>query len=127
MRLEMRRVILFTANIDTMSKFYRDIIGLELVNSEDGWREFSAGPCTIALHRGASSIGSRPPKLVFYASDVAAARTELVKRGAVGLGKLLSTDNFDMCNGKDPDGNPFQISSRKLQQVDAKKGQGSAP
>jgi catechol 2,3-dioxygenase-like lactoylglutathione lyase family enzyme len=113
MQLEMRRVILFTPNIDAMAGFYRDVIGLELVGNEDGWRDFKAGSCHIALHRGNSSIGSRPPKLVFYASDVAAARAELVKRGAKGMGKVLSTVNFDMCNGKDPDGNPFQISSRK--------------
>jgi catechol 2,3-dioxygenase-like lactoylglutathione lyase family enzyme len=112
MQLEMRRVILFTPNIDAMVEFYRDVIGLELVGSEDGWCDFAAGTCNIALHRGNPSIGKRPPKLVFYASDVAGARAELVKRGAKGMGKILSTDNFDMCNGKDPDGNPFQISSR---------------
>ena len=112
MQLEMRRVILFTPDIDIMAKFYRDVIGLELVGSEEGWREFSAVPCKIALHSGNSSIGSRPPKLVFYASDVAAARTALIKRGAKGIGKVMSAGSFEMCNGKDPDGNPFQISSR---------------
>ena len=113
MRLEMRRVILFTPNLGIMADFYRTVIGLELATSEDGWREFKAGSCNIALHHGAASIGNRPPKLVFYASDVAAARAMLVKRGANGMGKVLSAENFDMCNGKDPDGNPFQISSRK--------------
>jgi len=113
MRFELRRVILFTPNPDVITEFYRDVIGLELVSSEDGWREFKAGSCNIALHSGNPSIGIRPPKLVFYASDVAAARAVLVSRGAKGLGKVLSTGNFDMCNGKDPDGNPFQISSRK--------------
>jgi catechol 2,3-dioxygenase-like lactoylglutathione lyase family enzyme len=113
MKLELRRVILFTPNLEMMTQFYCDVIGLSLVNSEDGWRDFDAGACNIALHSGFSSIGSRPPKLVFYASDVAAARAILVKRGAKSMGKVLSTGNFDMCNGKDPDGNPFQISSRK--------------
>jgi hypothetical protein len=51
--------------------------------------------------------------LVFYAADVAAARAVLVKRGAVAMGKVISADRFDMCDGKDPDGNPFQISSRE--------------
>jgi len=113
MQLEMRRVVLFTPNLDNMAEFYRTVIGLELVGSEDGWRDFKAGACNIALHSGASSIGRRSPKLVFYARDVAAARAELVKRGAKGMGKVLSTGSFDMCNGKDPDGNRFQVSSRK--------------
>jgi catechol 2,3-dioxygenase-like lactoylglutathione lyase family enzyme len=113
MNLELRRVILFTPNLDIMTQFYREVIGLKLANREEGWHDFESGSCSLALHRGASSIGSRPPKLVFYASDVAAARELLVKRGAKGMGKVLSTENFDMCNGRDPDGNRFQISSRK--------------
>jgi predicted enzyme related to lactoylglutathione lyase len=113
MKLEMRRLILFTANMDIMSRFYGETIGLELAGSEEGWRDFKAGACNIALHHGNSAVGNRPPKLVFYASDVAAARAALVQRGVKTMGKINSTGTFDMCDGKDPDGNSFQISSRK--------------
>ena len=34
-----------------------------------------------------------------------------IRRGAK-MGPVVSATSFDMCNGKDPDGNPFQISSR---------------
>jgi hypothetical protein len=50
---------------------------------------------------------------VFYANDVAAARAALISRGVKTMGKIISTETFDMCDGKDPDGNPFQISGRK--------------
>ena len=113
MQIEMRRIILFTPNMDSMSHFYSGVIGLELATSERDWKEYKAGGSNIALHRGKSSVGSRPPKLVFYAADVAAARAALVKRGALVMGKVVSGNKFDMCDGKDPDGNPFQISSRK--------------
>ena len=112
MKLELRRVILFTARMEAMSRFYHEVLGLELVNSEPGWREFRAGACAIALHEGEPRIGKRPPKLAFHATDVAATRATLTRRGAK-MGKIGSTAAFDLCDGKDPDGNAFQISSRK--------------
>jgi catechol 2,3-dioxygenase-like lactoylglutathione lyase family enzyme len=112
MRLELRRVILFTRNLEPMGRFYGEVLGLELANSEAGWREYRAGAIVVALHEGESKIGKRPPKLAFYAADVAAVRAVLIRRGAT-MGKVLSTASFDLCDGKDPDGNAFQISSRK--------------
>lgn len=112
MALELKRVILFTRNAEAMSRFYGEVLGLALVRSEPGWREFGAGGCIIALHDGDSKVGNRPPKLAFYAADVATTRATLMRRGAK-LGKVISTAQFDLCDGKDPDGNAFQISSRK--------------
>ena len=112
MKLELRRVVLFTAHMDEMSRFYGEVLGLELANSEPGWKDYRAGACSIALHKGEAKIGNRPPKLAFYAADVAATRAALARRGAK-MGKVNSADRFDLCDGKDPDGNAFQISSRK--------------
>ncbi len=112
MFLELRRIILFTSNLDALGLFYRQVLGLPLLNKEKGWIELHAGPCTLALHQGAATPGQRPPKLVFFAGDVSAARDLLIQRGARGMGKVLAAGAFEMCNGKDPDGNPFQISSR---------------
>jgi predicted enzyme related to lactoylglutathione lyase len=111
MDLAIKRIVMFTADMTRMATFYRDVIGLDAMREETGWVEFSAGGCNLALHNGASVIGNRPPKLVFFAKDVAAAREVLVKRGA-RLGKVKSKNGLDLCEGKDPDGNPFQISNR---------------
>jgi catechol 2,3-dioxygenase-like lactoylglutathione lyase family enzyme len=111
MRLEIRRIIIFTVNMVEMARFYRDVMGLQPVADEDNWKDFRAGTCNIALHKGASAVGKRPPKLAFYAADVAAMRATLIKRGAA-MGKLIAGRDIDMCDGKDPDGNPFTISSR---------------
>ena len=111
MPLELRRIILFTQAMDAMSRFYQEVLGLPLITEAQGWREFHAGACAIALHSGQSEIGKRAPKLVFYAADVAAVRATLVKRGAK-MGRIVSAAHHDMCDGKDPDGNAFQISSR---------------
>ena len=112
MKLQIRRIIIFTSNMEAMEAFYRDVIGLTVSGREEGWVDFDAGACHLALHADGGKPGKRPPKIVFHAADVAAARTALAKRGAK-MGKTVSAKHFDMCNGADPDGNPFQISSRR--------------
>ena len=112
MELSIKRIIMFTPQIDAMASFYRSVIGLRQIADEAGWKEFAAGGCNLALHRGTSEVGKRAPKLVFYSDDVAAIRAALLKRGAT-LGKIKSGDGLDLCEGRDPDGNPFQISNRR--------------
>ena len=112
MKLELKRIILFTRNMEAMGRFYGEVLDLELANSAAGWKDFHAGACAIALHEGEAKAGTRPPKLAFYPADVAAVRATLTRRGAK-MGKIISAPHHDMCDGKDPDGNPFQISSRK--------------
>ena len=111
MKLSMRRIVLFTSQMEQMTAFYRDALGLPLSKDEPRWKEFDANGCVIALHNGSSQVGKRPPKIGFWASDVAAAREALVARGAK-LGKVMSGGGLTRCEGKDPDGNPFSISNR---------------
>ncbi len=106
----MARVILFTAQMEKMTEFYRDIIGLKQVSDEPGWREFDAGGARIALHSGPPSPGKKGPKIVFHAANVAKMRETLIARGAK-FGKI-GAGYFQLCNGKDPDGNPVQLSNR---------------
>jgi len=109
--MKMARVILFTGRMDAMSRFYGDVLGLKPVSIEKGWQEFAAGGATIALHSGPSSPGRKGPKIVFKAKDVAALREKLVARGAK-FGKVRQGEVFCLCDGKDPDGNPIQLSNR---------------
>jgi catechol-2,3-dioxygenase len=111
MKTKLARVILFTGQIDAMSKFYGEVLGLRQVTSEKSWREFAAGGTRIALHSGPSSPGRKGPKLVFHAKDVSTLREELVVRGA-NFGKVRQGELFCLCDGKDPDGNPIQLSNR---------------
>jgi catechol 2,3-dioxygenase-like lactoylglutathione lyase family enzyme len=109
--MKLARIILFTPQIDRMTKFYAEVLGLRQVTSEKSWREFAAGAARIALHSGPSSPGRKGPKIVFYAKDVAALRETLVARGA-RFGEVRNGDPFCLCDGKDPDGNPIQLSNR---------------
>ncbi|MFT3728600.1 MAG: VOC family protein [Terricaulis sp.] len=112
MDLQLRRVVVFTSNMEAMTAFYNEVLGLKIIGREKGWVDFEAGPCRIALHAGPSQVGKRPPKLVFYAADVATTRAALMKRGAK-FGPVKSTPKFDMCDGEDPDGNRIGVSGRK--------------
>ena len=109
--MKMARVILFTGQMDEMSKFYGEVFGLKQVTDEKGWREFAAGGARIALHSGPSSPGRKGPKIVFQAKDVAAQREKLVARGA-RFGEVHQGEVYCLCDGKDPDGNPIQLSDR---------------
>lgn len=109
--MKFARVILFTAQMEAMSRFYGEVLGLKAISQEKGWREFAAGGTTIALHAGPPSPGRKGPKIVFRAKDVAALREKLVARGA-RFGKVHQGDIFCLCDGKDPDGNPIQLSDR---------------
>jgi catechol 2,3-dioxygenase-like lactoylglutathione lyase family enzyme len=109
--MKMARVILFTPQIDRMTEFYRDVLGLKTVTHESMWREYDAGGARIALHSGPASPGRKGPKIVFYAKDVAAMREKLVAKGAK-FGKAKIGEEFHLCDGKDPDGNPIQLSNR---------------
>ena len=109
--MELARVILFTGQMETMSEFYGTVLGLEQVTDEKGWREFAAGGARIALHSGPSSPGRKGLKIVFHAKNVAAQRDKLVARGAK-FGKVRQGEVYCLCDGKDPDGNPIQLSDR---------------
>jgi catechol 2,3-dioxygenase-like lactoylglutathione lyase family enzyme len=109
--MKLARVILFTAKMDAMTEFYGQVLGLKQVTAEKGWREFAAGRTRIALHSGPSSPGRKGPKIVFHAKDVAAVRERLVARGA-RFGQVRQGEQFCLCDGKDPDGNPIQLSDR---------------
>jgi predicted enzyme related to lactoylglutathione lyase len=109
--LALKRIILFTSDMNRLAAFYRDVLGLPLTIDEPGYKEFDAGGCGIALHNGAARIGARPPKLSFWTDNIAAARATLIARGAK-LGEVKAGLGLTRCEGKDPDGNPFQLSSR---------------
>ncbi len=108
MSLTLKRIVLFVADLDKQASYYRDRLGLPVVEARKGWIEFDAGGCTIALHRGA-----RKPRLDFAASepldrlrdDLQAKRVKLqeIKEDVLGRGRY--------CRGRDAEGNPFQIST----------------
>ena len=115
MNLSVRRVTLFVKDVPMVGAFYRDVLGLKIKPSPGDpkcWLEFEAGACSIALHDGGvPNTSRRAPKIGFYVQDVNAVRASLVARG-VKMGRVQSTDDFQFCDFKDPEGNALSITSR---------------
>lgn len=111
----MSRVMLFIKDVPKVAAFYRDILGLEPVGDiTHEWAELLADGCAVALHHAPKPLserGSPSAKIVFGVRDVAAAKTLIESRGAK-MGKISSFSGIDICDGLDPEGNLFQISSR---------------
>ena len=114
MKLKANRLILFVKDAPKVAAFYRDVMGLKINGDADDkkWIDVDAGGFSIGLHGGGKPVSAAGrPKLAFYAKDVAGARERLVERGAK-LGKLMSFGELRFCDGKDPEGNLFQLSNR---------------
>ena len=113
-----KRIMLFVADVPTVAEFYRDMLGLSPIDGiTPEWVELDAGSCRIALHKASQPISSdrgySPAKIVFGVEDVSATKVLLENRG-VKMGKMHSFSGIDICDGHDPEGNMFQISSRGM-------------
>src|SRR6185436_18983043 len=110
MKMDLRRVILFVDDLKVMTDFYQNKLGLKVVQQEEGFIDFDAGGCRLALHAGVSNPGRT--KICFFAPDVSKARKELIDRG-IRMGQDPGPgEGVKLCDGKDPEGNTFQLSNR---------------
>ena len=112
----MSRVIIFTHDVERLSEFYRSNSGLGVVGEAGpDWTELTTGACNIAFHKYEEEIEGRDGwiKIVFGAGDVAGERERLVGQG-VEMSDVVEFGFIKLCDGRDPDGNWFQISSRGI-------------
>ena len=122
--MELRQAMIFAKDMDVMTAFYRDGVGLREIpeSRQDGWVEFDAGSALLALHAIPAHIANSikiesPPdarddtaiKLVFEAADVAAARAHLISHGAI----MSEPRAGGGCDGLDPEGNVFQVVAKR--------------
>jgi catechol 2,3-dioxygenase-like lactoylglutathione lyase family enzyme len=118
--MHLRLPMIFAKDMERMTAFYRDGIGLELVaeRSSDWWVEFQAGAAMLALHQVSPDIAdcieittppeprsNTPIKLGFETADLEATRAHLIEHGAI----MFEPRRWGTCDGLDPEGNVFQI------------------
>lgn len=110
-------VILYVDDMSKAVAFYRDRMGLSVLYPRcenyagEMWVVFDTGACRLCLHGGAGGARANAPKVVFGVADIQVARRELTSRG-VTLGEVITpAPGIFVCNGVDPDGNPFSIES----------------
>lgn len=116
----MAQTIVFVGDVARMQAFYQGALGLPVITAEPGWVQLDAGGVILALH--ATKPGPRLPdpppervdsciKLCFHVDDVDAARAALVAAG-VRMREVHRYSGIAFCDGIDPEGNVFQITTR---------------
>jgi predicted enzyme related to lactoylglutathione lyase len=118
--MKLGMAMIFAKDMDRMTTFYRDGLGLQLLpgESSEGWTVFDADGTRLALHAIPAAIANAivitdppqpredtPIKLVFHAPDLAAARARLVAHGAV----MFEPRPSGASDGLDPEGNVFSL------------------
>lgn len=107
------RAILFTDRFDRMRAFYEQTMGMPVTHEQPGYVELGPAGAGVALHaRTGNRIRGSCIKLAFYTEDVAAARAELNGRGAK-FREVKGSGGGAYSDGRDPDGNPIQLSNRR--------------
>lgn len=106
-------VYYWTQDLDRAVKFYRDILGLELIRQEGpSWAEFETGTIRLALH---GAIEGRPMETggataVFEVDDLDEARAALEEKGVEFLDHMGEVEGYArFASFLDPDGNTVQV------------------
>lgn len=116
----MAQAIIFVDDVAKMQAFYQGTLGLAVLTAEPGWVRLDAGGVVLALHAitPARTRPDPPPeraaavtKLCFRVDDVDAAREALVAAG-VKMRTVNRIGDLAFCDGIDPEGNVFQITTR---------------
>ncbi|WP_420643416.1 VOC family protein [Candidatus Leptofilum sp.] len=112
-------IIVYVADMDAQVQFYRDVFELAVMYpaeldsyADQYWVTLDAGGVILALHGGGQGrLGADTPKIVFGVDNIHAARAELVRKG-VSVDEVRSAaPGVWVCDGRDPEGNPFSIES----------------
>jgi catechol 2,3-dioxygenase-like lactoylglutathione lyase family enzyme len=117
--MKLAQIILFTRDIARLQAFYSGLFGFPPLSVEDGWVRLDAGGAVLALHAipphvAADDTGERDDasiKVCFHVDDVDATRATLVAAG-IRMRKVHRYQDIVFCDGLDPDGNVFQITTR---------------
>jgi predicted enzyme related to lactoylglutathione lyase len=112
-------IIQYVKDMHSQVAFYRDVFGLQVLYpqgledySNEMWVTLNTGVCVLALHGGGKGrLGADTPKIVFGVEDIQEARDYLLLHN-VTLGEVrTAAPGVFVCDGKDPEGNPFSIES----------------
>jgi catechol 2,3-dioxygenase-like lactoylglutathione lyase family enzyme len=105
-------VIVFVKDLDRMVAFYRDVLGMSVVDESTGWVEFGAG---VALHAIPASIaegieiaGVREEAAVKVVLEVTSVERETER--LQGLGVKVKERPWGSVDFVDPEGNVLQIA-----------------
>lgn len=124
MNVKLNSIILYVQNIELLKNFYVENFNLKVIEEDRIWILMSAGAVNIGLHKigdeylekiEAGYQFDNNTKLVFEIDlNIETARNELLSRN-VQMREIKTFENYDfwLCDGTDPEGNVFQLKSKK--------------
>lgn len=112
----LNRLLIYVRDLEQSAMFYSRHFGFRIHQSPgDRITELilPGSAVRLMLHKAAKSqkLGQSAVKLVFDVEDVARFR-ETADLHGLAFGPIHQADGYSFANGKDPDGNRLQISSR---------------
>lgn len=126
MTLKLDSIIIFVQSVEHLKSFYVDIFGLEILEETQGqWLLLKAGNCNIGLHQigqaylddnDADTKFETNTKIVFEIDgDIHTFRDDLISQN-VTMKEVMTWENYPflLCDGEDPEGNIFQLKSKKV-------------
>jgi len=124
MNARLSTIILYVKNVQLLKDFYEKNFNLKVIEEDPVWALLDAGGLYIGLH----TIGDQylekleadytfynNTKLVFEIDiDIESARNELISKN-VTMRDIKTIENYPfwLCDGTDPEGNVFQLKSKK--------------
>ncbi|MBI1745081.1 MAG: VOC family protein [Acidobacteria bacterium] len=104
-------------DLDAQRKFYREVVGLVELKSDEGWVWFDLGSSNIfelQFQEDLPEASSRGFRVGFNVENVAAARAELIDRGVQAIGEIEGNEDWGgyWCYFIDPEGNTFALTQK---------------
>lgn len=96
-------------DMDKAVAFYRDDLGLEVVDHDGQWSEVTAGDQRIGLNSAESPSGDGGAVIAFGVDDIEATVASLKDKGVEFTGELSEHPWGRIAPFKDPDGNDLQV------------------
>lgn len=124
MNVKLNSIILYVQNIELLKNFYVENFNLKVIEEDHIWVLMSAGTVNIGLHKIGDEYLEKinegyqfdnNTKLVFEIdANIETARNELLSKN-VHMREIKTFENYDfwLCDGTDPEGNVFQLKSKK--------------
>ncbi|WP_213277105.1 VOC family protein [Chryseobacterium indologenes] len=124
MNAKLGTIIMYVKNVPLLRNFYVDHFNLKVIEEDPTWVLLDAGGSHIGLHKigdqylekiEAGYLFDNNIKLVFEIDiDIESARNELVSKNIqMRESKTFENYPFWLCDGTDPEGNVFQLKSKK--------------
>ncbi|AZA80755.1 hypothetical protein C1637_11970 [Chryseobacterium lactis] len=124
MNAKLDTIILYVKNVELLTNFYVENFNLKILEEDPIWALLNAGSAKIGLHKigeqylekiDTNHIFDNNTKIVFEIDkDIESARNEFLSKN-VRMRDIKTFENYDfwLCDGADPEGNVFQLKSKK--------------